>query len=73
MTVIDVIQHKGGIEGMRGSLKLMNPQSNADKQWILSYLVVSLDYEVKNKNRVTVIRLLQGKIDKVKKFKIIIH
>lgn len=67
MKTIDVIQHKGSVEDMRGSLKLMNPQSNADKQWILSYLVLSLDYEVKNKNRVTVIRLLQVKINKVKK------
>ncbi len=65
---IDVLQHKGSIEDMRSSLRLMNPQSKADKQWILSYLVLSLDYEVKNKNRVTVIRLLQGKIDKVKKY-----
>ena len=66
---IDVLQHKGSIEDMRGSLKLMNPQSNADKQWILSFLVLSLDYEIKNKNRVTVIRLLQEKINSVKKYK----
>jgi hypothetical protein len=66
---IDVIQHQGSVEDMISSLRHMNPQSTADQKWLLEFLRNSLDYEVKNKNRTSVIRMLYGKIDRVKKYK----
>ena len=57
------------IDDIRSSLQLMNPRTGFEIREDLDYLNRSLDYEVKNMNRVSVIRLLQAKINKVKKLK----
>jgi hypothetical protein len=63
-----VINHTS-VEGIAGSLKLMNPETGFEIRDMLDYLNRSLAYETKNQNRVSVIKLLQAKINKVKKLK----
>lgn len=63
-----IINHTS-VEDITGTLKLMNPKTSFEIRNDLEYLNRSLDYEVKNQNRSTVIRLLQAKINKVKKLK----
>lgn len=61
-----VINHTS-VEDIASTLKLMNPKTSFEIRNDLEYLNRSLDYEVKNQNRSIVIRLLQAKINKVKK------
>jgi hypothetical protein len=63
-----VINHTN-VEDIAGSLKLMNPMTGFEIRDTLDYLNRSLAHETKNQNRSTVIRLLQAKINKVKKLK----
>lgn len=63
-----VINHTS-VEDIAGSLKLMNPETGFEIRDMLDYLNRSLAYETKNQNRVSVIKLLQAKINKVKKLK----
>jgi len=69
METTSVIQFSGSVEDIRCTLKFMNPKTGFKIREDLDYLNRSLDYEVKNMNRVSVIRLLQAKINKVKKLK----
>jgi hypothetical protein len=62
-----VIQHSGSVDDIRCSLRLMNPRTAYEIRDDLAYLNRSMDYEVKNQNRVTVIRMLQAKINTLKK------
>lgn len=64
---MDVIQYRGSVDDIRCSLQHMNPQSKAEARDNLEYLRRSFDYEVKKKNRVTVIKMLHAKINKIKK------
>lgn len=63
-----VINHTS-VEDIAGSLKLMDPKTGFEIRNGLEYLNRSLDYEVKNQNRSSVIKLLRAKINKVKKLK----
>jgi hypothetical protein len=63
-----VINHTS-VDDIAGSLKLMNPETGFEIRDILDYLNRSLAFETKNQNRSTVIRLLQAKINKIKKLK----
>jgi hypothetical protein len=57
------------MEDIASSLKLIDPKAGFEIRDTLDYLNNSLAYETKNQNRSTVIRLLQTKINKVKKLK----
>lgn len=64
----DVINHTS-VDDIRGTLKLMDPKSSEEIRKYLDYFNRSLDFEVKNKNRSSVIKLLRAKINQVKKQK----
>jgi hypothetical protein len=66
---MDLIQNVGSVDDIRCRLRLMNPVTGFQIREDLQYLIRSLDHEVKNKNRVSVIKLLQAKINKVKKLR----
>jgi hypothetical protein len=64
----DVINHTS-VDDMSSSLRHMNPKTSFEIANDLDYLNRSLDYEVKNRNRSSVINLLKAKINKIKKLK----
>jgi hypothetical protein len=66
---MDVIQYSGSVDDIRCSLSNMNPVTGFEIRDDLDFLSRSLAYEVKNKNRVSVIKMLQAKINKVRKLK----
>jgi uncharacterized FlaG/YvyC family protein len=68
MEAHNVINHTS-VDDIRSSLRLMNPETSDEIRKYLDYFNRSLDFEVKNKNRGSVIRMLQAKINKVKKQK----
>ena len=68
MEAHNVINHTS-VDDIKGTLALMNPKTSFEIRDDIEYLNRSLDYEVKNQNRSTVIRMLQVKINKVKKLK----
>jgi hypothetical protein len=57
------------VDDMSSSLKLMNPKTAFEIRDDLELLNDSLANETKFRNRATVVRLLQAKINKVKKLK----
>ncbi len=64
---MEPIQNVGSVDDIRCTLQLINPKSRFEIRENLNQLNYSLDFEVKNKNRISVIRLLQSKINKLKK------
>ena len=64
----DVINHTS-VDDIRSSLRLMNPETTDEMRRYLDYMNRSYDYEVKNSNRASVIKLLRAKINQLKKFK----
>ena len=57
------------VDDLISSLRLRDPKTSFEIRDTLEFLNLNLNYEVKNKNRATVIRMLQAKINKVKKLK----
>jgi hypothetical protein len=57
------------VDDIAGTLKLMNPETGFEIRDTIEYLNRSLAFETKNRNRSSVIRLLQSKINKVKKLR----
>jgi hypothetical protein len=55
------------VDDIRSSLNLMNPIIPFDIREDIDYLRRSLNYEVKNQNRSTVIKMLQVKLRKIEK------
>jgi hypothetical protein len=64
----DVINNTS-VDDIRSSLALMNPKTRFEIRDDLDYLNRGLDYEVKNRNRSSVIMMLRAKINKIKKLK----
>lgn len=64
-----VIQYSGSVDDIRCSLHLMNPKTGFEIRDSLDYLNRSMDYEVKNHNRSTVLKMLRAKVNKLKKLK----
>jgi hypothetical protein len=56
-------------DDIRSSLRLLNPKSSEEIRRYTDYLNRSLDYEVKNHNRATVIKMIRAKINQYKKLK----
>jgi hypothetical protein len=56
-------------DDLNSSLKLINPQTGFEIRDTLEMLNSSLDNEVKNRNRASVLKMLKAKINKIKKMK----
>ena len=69
MESTNLLQFSGSVDDMKCSLGHMDPKTGFEIRDALDYLNRSLVYEIKNKNRVTVINMLHSKINKVKKLK----
>jgi hypothetical protein len=57
------------VDDIKSSLRLLNPKSSDEIRRYTDYLNRSLDFEVKNYNRATVIKMIRGKINQFKKLK----
>jgi hypothetical protein len=57
------------VDDIRVDLRRMNPKSSDEIRSYLEYLNTSLDFEVKNLNRATAIKLIRSKINHIKKLK----
>ncbi|HLN56106.1 MAG TPA: hypothetical protein VK207_08940 [Bacteroidales bacterium] len=56
-------------DDIRSSLRLMNPKSSDEIRRYTEYLNNSLDFEVKNRNRATVVMMIKAKLNRIKKQK----
>lgn len=57
------------VDDIRSTLHLMNPKTSEEIRKYLIYLNENFDYEVKNRNRSSVIKMLRSKINQIKKLK----
>ena len=62
-----LLSNNGSVEDIRNSLYFVKPVDPEDARELLKWLQESLDDEVKNRNRSTVIKLIQSKVRLIKK------
>ena len=56
------LSNAGSVDDIRCSLQHRNPQKPSEIREDIAWLNMNLDYEVKNKNRSSVIKLIRGAI-----------
>ena len=57
------------VDDLRSSLRLMNPDTNEDRNRYIKWLTEELDDEYRNRFRSTIIKMLDVKIRQLKKLK----
>lgn len=57
------------VDDIRSSLKLMNPKTSFEIREDVDFLNRCLDFEIKMRNRASVIKMLRAKINKLKNLK----
>jgi hypothetical protein len=63
-----VINHTS-VDDIKSSLQFINPETAGEIKSNRSYLVRSIEYELKNQKRVTVVKMLRAKVKKLDKLR----
>jgi hypothetical protein len=64
---MDYLTNRGSVDDIRCTLRLMNPVKPSEIRNEIDWLNISLAYEIRTENRITLVRMIKAKINKLKR------